>query len=101
MKTLHQVEPRLAITNLPCEITRSGSYYFVTNLDLNAPSSVGILVWTNDVKIDLNGFTLSGTNGSYYGIRQTLATPPLNRLTVVNGSLYGWGAASISALWTV
>ena len=32
MKTLAQVEPRIAITNVPFTINRPGSYYLTTNL---------------------------------------------------------------------
>ena len=32
MKTLSQIEPRTAITNLPLVITKPGSYYLTSNL---------------------------------------------------------------------
>ncbi len=83
MKTLEQVEPRLAITSLPFLITRSGSYYltqsFVSGFILE-----GITIWTNNVSIDLNGFTMDG-GGGQNGIQS-----PYNNIRICNGTLLNW-----------
>src|SRR5262245_34900441 len=61
-KTLAQVEPRTAITNLPYTISVPGSYYFVTNLTGGA--SGGITISAGDVTLDLMGFALVGGTGN-------------------------------------
>ncbi len=63
MKTLDQIEPRTAITQVPVVISNSGSYYFTTNLVCSVPAAQAIRVITNTVSIDLCGFTLEGTPG--------------------------------------
>src|ERR1700757_1186452 len=59
MKTLSQIEPRMPIYTIPTNITVSGSYYLTTNLT-GIGGSGGIAIYTNDVTIDLEGFTLAG-----------------------------------------
>lgn len=59
-KTLHQVEPRMPISSLPITITNPGSYYLATNATVTGG---GIRVRTNDVSLDLNGFTITGDGG--------------------------------------
>ncbi len=64
MKTLSQVEPRTAITNLPFTINQPGSYYLTGNLSGNQ----GITIRTNNVTLDLMGFTLEGSSAFAGGI---------------------------------
>src|SRR5438309_7234897 len=59
MKTLAQIEPRVAIGSIPFNITAPGSYYLTTNLTGVAAKS-GILIAADDVTLDLNGFALVG-----------------------------------------
>ena len=90
MKTLAQVEPRIAITNAPFTINRPGSYYLTTNL---TSTGHGIEIITNGVVLDLMGFSLTGDGGSSdYGIR-ILGTnvAPVNGLAVCNGSVRNFG----------
>ena len=61
MKTLDEVEPRTPISSLPFSITSSGSYYLTQTL---LGSGDGIIVFADDVTIDLNGFTIQGNSGS-------------------------------------
>src|ERR1700693_6384079 len=70
MLTLTQIEPRTPITNLPYIITSPGSYYVTTNLTCTTCTSFlnGIQINTNDVTLDLSGFTLKGVAGSASGI---------------------------------
>jgi parallel beta-helix repeat protein len=82
MKTLDQVEPRTAITNLPFTITEPGSYYLVGNL---ASSGDGVVIQTNDVTLDLMGFTLTGS-GANNGIHLAGTTAePRRNIVVRNG----------------
>jgi hypothetical protein len=61
MKPLSEIEPRIAITQVPMEINEPGSYYFTANLVHNTTNSIAINVrTTGTVTIDLNGFALIG-----------------------------------------
>ncbi|HUR45854.1 MAG TPA: hypothetical protein VMZ27_08285 [Candidatus Saccharimonadales bacterium] len=63
MKTLAQIEPRTAITNSgPVTISRPGSYYLTTNITVSF--STGITIATNNVTLDLNGFSIFTTDPS-------------------------------------
>jgi hypothetical protein len=93
MKSLDQVEPRMAITNLPAAITQAGSYYFVKNLT-GIPGTNGITIIADNVVLDLNGFALIGvpgaTNGiSSVGLRQAI--------TVQNGNIQGWPGVAVDS----
>ena len=88
MKTLSQVEPRTAITNLPFTINQPGSYYLTQSFAVNTMLS-GITIVTNDVTLDLMGFTLSGfTNG--VGVRIGSQNLPLKNVVVMNGIIRFW-----------
>lgn len=67
MKTLDQLEPRTAITNLPETVATAGSYYLTANL-LGSSGNNGITISASDVTLDLNGFRLVGVGGSLDGI---------------------------------
>lgn len=86
MKTLDQLEPRTPLTNtefmLPLEITNSGSYYLITNLVF---AGWGIIVKTNNVTLDLNGFRLTTILPGYGpGI---YIEPGLRNVTIKNGTI--------------
>lgn len=90
MKTLEQVEPRTAITNVPYAITRSGSYYLAASL---TSATHGVTIATNGVTLDLMGHALSGDrSGGGYGVYVYDAGGlPLRDVVVRNGSLRGFG----------
>ncbi len=93
MKTLDQIEPRIAITNIPCVITNSGSYYLTGNLTCAVDTNIGILVDADDVTIDMRGFTLYGKTGgagSGHGIYQEVGR---RNLTLKNGTLAHWAGS--------
>ena len=100
MKSLAQIEPRTDVSTLPGgagflhHITTSGSYYLTTNLTGVAALS-GINIATNNVTLDLNGFTLQGVAGSVNGISVQGAT---TNITICNGAVSGWGSYGVSAL---
>ena len=81
MKSLGQIEPRTPIGTLPYSISNSGSYYLTTNLT----GTAGIQIRTNNVSLDLEGFTLTG-NGSGYGIEIFNET----NIVVCNGNMVQW-----------
>lgn len=94
MKSLDQIEPRTAITQVPVVISNSGSYYFTTNLVCTVPSAQAIRVITNNVSIDLCGFTLEGTPGlPMVGIYQSAELG----LRVANGFIRGFEGNAIHA----
>jgi parallel beta-helix repeat protein len=105
MKTLNQIygevllaelaaeeaEPRRLISNAGYVITQSGSYVLTANLTATAGQN-GITVNANDVSIDLNGFTLTGSGtDSGFGIYQGNS---YRNLTVSNGKAVNWRGGS-------
>jgi parallel beta-helix repeat protein len=93
MKSLAQIEPRIAITNLPYTISSSGSYYVTTNLTCTTCSGVqpginfSLIPLADNVTLDLNGFTLSGMAGSGHGINVSGGY----NYVIRNGTLANWG----------
>ncbi len=77
MKTLTQIEPRLAITNASIHglalmlDTPGGSYYLTRDIQQLAPGNPVIWIVAPDVTLDLNGFEVIGESSDFYsyGIR--------------------------------
>lgn len=98
MKTLTEVEPRTVInsTNTPGDsnsafvITQPGSYYLTQNYTiLGFPANVhGIKIAADNVTIDLNGYTLSGSSGALDGIR--CESGIFDNIDIKNGTLIGF-----------
>jgi hypothetical protein len=86
MKTLQQVEPRVPISSAPFTITQPGSYYLTTNLTVSGGNAITIA--TNDVTLDLNGFTISSTTNPASGIG-ILLSGSLRNITIQNGFIRG------------
>ncbi len=85
MKTLQQVEPRIAITNTSAvTISSSGSYYLTTNITVSTGSAITIVA--SQVTLDLNGFTVTGTGTALTGIN--LGSLPQD-ITILNGHING------------
>jgi hypothetical protein len=91
MLTLNQVEPRTPIGTMPFTISNSGSYYLTTNY---SGSFGAILIETNNVTLDLNGFALIG-GGSNQGI---FVSGAFTNITVRNGILQQWGEGLYATL---
>jgi parallel beta-helix repeat protein len=97
-KTLTEVEPRIAInaTNTPGDadsmfrITKMGSYYLAGNIT-GAGGVHCIEVSSDDVTIDLNGMTITGSPTSTGGI---FGEGVRVNLVVRNGTIKGIGAGS-------
>lgn len=92
MKTLNDIEPRIAITELPYVVSTSGSYYVTGNLTGTVARS-GIVISTSDVDLDLNGFTLHGVDRALDGVRITADQVNVN---IHNGVVRGWGQYGIN-----
>jgi len=88
MKTLDQVEARTPISSAPYTITNPGSYYLTGNLTVNTGNAININ--TNQVTLDLNGFTIVSTASSANGAAVKLNMPYGNRdVTILNGHIKG------------
>ncbi len=96
MKTLGEVEPRIAVnpTNTPgglgaiYKITQPGSYYLTGNVTSNLFND-GIQIASSNVTLDLNGFSLlgAGATGAASGLSVSGAC---TNVTIKNGSAQGW-----------
>jgi parallel beta-helix repeat protein len=83
MKSLAQIEPRVAISSSPITLTVPGSYYLTTNLAA-APFGYAIIINADNVTLDLHGYGIYGTNATYGGILVNS-----NRVTIFNGFVRG------------
>lgn len=102
-KTLTEVEPRTALSqaNTPGDansfyrITQPGSYYLTSNISVGTIEH-GIQIDLNTeglVTIDLNGFTVSGAEGTLNGID---VDPPFKpRVVLRNGSVTSFGGNGV------
>ena len=95
MKSLAQVEPRTAITNVPYTISQPGSYYLAASL---TSATHGVTIATNGVTLDLMGFALTGDgSGSGHGVYLYDSSGlPIRDAVVRNGSLrrFGYGVCA-------
>src|SRR6266704_1661663 len=111
MKTLQQIEPRTDVLTLSgnaqsvVTITNPGSYYLTTNL-VGVAGKHGIAIASDNVTLDLNGFSLLGVSGSLSGVVDVGVSncfgcspgDPFSRPTtnyhsgiaVLNGAVTGW-----------
>jgi len=80
--------------DMPLTIATPGSYVVIEPLTGQSGFD-GIVIASDDVTLDLNGFTLAGGAGTLDGIR---ITSGLRRGTLVqNGTLRGWGDDGVDA----
>jgi parallel beta-helix repeat protein len=94
MKSLSQIEPRTPVdaTHTPGDsgdmfiISQPGSYYLTTNI-IGVSSMNGIEILTNNVTLDLNGFSLSVVSGTPNGVCILNAQ---TNITVRHGSINGY-----------
>jgi hypothetical protein len=94
MKSADQIEPRTIVNavNTPGDATslfiirQPGSYYLTTNLTVSTGD--GIDINTNNVTLDLNGFTIASTAASATGNGILLASG-LSDITIYNGHIRG------------
>ncbi len=99
-KTLVEVEPRIAINAVNTRggsttifrITQPGSYYLPGNVTGTSGRN-GIEIASDNVTIDLMGFTLQGVAGSLNGIT---ATAVHRNIAIRNGTVTGWGEDGVN-----
>lgn len=87
MKTLGQIEPRVAIESLPFKIAQPGSYYVATNLAVPNGTN-GISILANAVTLDLGGFALRAAGDAGAAI---LVGAGQRDVTIRNGSIIATG----------
>lgn len=90
----------------PVEIAASGSYVLTSNLQVPDESTTAILVESDDVSIDLGGFTISGVTvcsgtpptctpqGFGHGVSD-VPSAPFQRTRVSNGIVRGMGGSGV------
>ncbi len=91
MKPLDQVEPRTPIlaSQLPLTISQPGSYYLAASV---VTSGAGITIDSDDVTVDLMGFTLYGGTGS--GVTATCCGR--KGIVVRNGTVAHWSGTGLA-----
>jgi hypothetical protein len=93
MKTLDQLdaklEKRTPISSAPFTIGAPGSYYLAANVSVNAGNAITIA--TNNVTLDLNGFTIESTeNPATTGCGIALGSVcRVTNITILNGFISG------------
>ena len=99
MKSLDQIEARTPITNTASLVTISqpGSYYLTANLTVSTGD--GIDINTNDVTLDLNGFTIRSTAASATGTG-ILLNNGWTDITIGNGHIRGGGTNNSSGVFS-
>jgi parallel beta-helix repeat protein len=98
--TLNQVEPRTPVdaahtpgdASSVFKITQPGSYFLPADISSSQASKYGILIASDNVTLDLNGFSLvsssSSTNSGINGNK-------MNNVRIHNGFIRGWGVCGI------
>lgn len=100
MKTLQQVQPRTDVATLSGDssdqfvINQPGSYYLTGNIN-GVSGKNGIIVLSDNVTIDLNGFAMVGVSGAQTGI---YISSPHSGIRIFNGAIRNWNAGGIYAL---
>ena len=109
MKTLAEVEPRVAINavNTPGDndltpslfkITQPGSYYLTGNIGVTTAVSA-IEVAASNVTIDLGGFVITGAGVGVHGVHVPDST--LRAVTVRDGAVSGFTGSGVSAAFVM
>jgi hypothetical protein len=88
------LRPGTPISSLPYTISTPGSYYVTGNLTGVAGQN-GISIWSNDVTLDLSGFTLTGVPSSWNGIE---VSGVRRGIVVRNGTLSSWELSGLQAV---
>lgn len=76
--------------DLPVRITEPGSYVLTSNLVVTDPDVTAVYVITDNVTIDLNGFTIFGPEIGPEGSGYAINTAVQNNVVVRNGGVRGF-----------
>jgi hypothetical protein len=99
-KTLTEVEPRTALAPVGTGVTISapGSYYLTENfVYTGSGAGAAISITSNDVELDLNGFTISGpgfSGNTASAIRGLPGGPNIN-ITIRHGAIRNFGSHAV------
>lgn len=96
MKTLDEVEPRIAISTVPFTVSRSGSYYLTGDLTLSAKDTHGVTVNVDNVTIDLKGFALNGPGKTFGSSGDGIRGIGRKQITIRNGIIRQFRGEGIS-----
>ncbi len=92
--TLPQVEPRVPIDHVPFTISTPGSYFLIKSV--TGPANTignGITIASDDVTLDLNGFSVTGTGAdghNNYGFGINVSLNPSHNIVIRNGVVRDW-----------
>ncbi|MBI5288554.1 MAG: hypothetical protein HY873_06235 [Chloroflexi bacterium] len=81
------IDGRIPVSTAGTVISEPGSYYLTKDLAAGTSQS-GVVITTDDVRLDLNGFSITGNGSSSYGVRANF----VRRIAVSNGSIRGFQA---------
>jgi hypothetical protein len=93
-KPLSEVEPRtpISVATTPGDsdstfkISQPGSYYLIANVT-GAAGKHGIEITSDNVTVDLNGFSMTGAPGAFAAIANTTT---VTGVAVKNGTIFNW-----------
>jgi hypothetical protein len=91
--TLPQVEPRVPIDHVPFNISTPGSYFLTRNVSGPANTGNGITIASDDVTLDLNGFSVTGTladSSTVHGFGINVSLSPGHNIVIRNGVVRDW-----------
>jgi len=88
-----QIRVNAVAITIPLVINSPGAYILTSDIT-GVIGQNGIVIESNDVVIDLNGFRLVGVPGSLDGV---LVNGAFERITVHNGTVSNWGEDGIDA----
>src|ERR1051325_7537457 len=94
MKSLDQIEARTPVDPVHTppsstntfSISQPGSYYLISNIVVTSGNGIGII--TNNVTLDMRGFTISSTNASA-GNGILMYGGAVQDITILNGHFQG------------
>lgn len=75
----------MPISSAPYAITQPGSYFLTTNLTV--ATNDAIIIASDNVTLNLNGFTISSTSSAPSGVAIAVSNVQVN-ITILNGSIY-------------
>lgn len=76
-------------------IDKPGSYYFTGNITISTNNTDGIVIDADNVSLDLNGYTLNGSNAGDDGI---WVFSDQDNIIIKNGIVEDWAGDGINAL---
>lgn len=94
MKTIQEAEPRIPLVpaNAPFSLSTPGSYYLTGNVTTIDSDTVAISIGSDDVSVDLMGYSLIASGGSAGA--SAIHSAGNHRLVVENGRIIGnWRSA--------